>query len=107
MGSEMCIRDRLQPIRKPSRGQSSTVLTLNDLYSKVVLRYLEKAGMRKSKNLDPYAFRATAVTSELRHGADLENVQVWLGHSRIQTTRIYDHRCLDSHEPRTIYINND
>ena len=36
--------------------------------------------------------RATAATNALDHQADIAKVQEWLGHAKIATTRIYDHR---------------
>jgi site-specific recombinase XerD len=40
----------------------------------------------------PHAARATAATNALDNGADIAKVQEMLGHSNIQTTRMYDHR---------------
>jgi site-specific recombinase XerD len=35
---------------------------------------------------------ATAATNALDNQADIAKVQEWLGHAKIATTRIYDHR---------------
>ena len=37
-----------------------------------------------------HALRATAVTKAPDHLADIAEVQEWLGHANIETTRIYD-----------------
>ena len=39
-----------------------------------------------------HVLRATAATNALDHDADIVEVQEWLGHANIATTRIYDHR---------------
>ena len=39
-----------------------------------------------------HALRATAATNALDNQADIAKVQEWLGHAKIATTRIYDHR---------------
>jgi integrase/recombinase XerD len=36
--------------------------------------------------------RATFITTALDNGASLEDVQEWLGHANIATTRLYDRR---------------
>jgi integrase/recombinase XerD len=36
--------------------------------------------------------RATAATNSLQNGADIAEVQQWLGHANVSTTRLYDKR---------------
>ena len=81
-----------RPIRSPRPGQPVAGLTPGGVYSEVVVRYFDQAGIRKSENLGPHALRATAATSALENGADISKVQEWLGHSNISTTRVYDRR---------------
>ena len=66
-------------------------LTPDAIY-KLVKRYALAAGMATRQRLGPHAMRSTAATNALEHGADLQQVQQWLGHSKIETTRIYGHR---------------
>jgi len=39
-----------------------------------------------------HSLRATAATNALEHAADIAQVQEWLGHANIATTRLYDKR---------------
>jgi integrase/recombinase XerD len=39
-----------------------------------------------------HSLRSTAATNALQHEADIANVQEWLGHADISTTRMYDKR---------------
>ena len=64
----------------------------SDAVYKLVRRYALAAGLASRRRLSPHALRSTAATNALEHGADLKQVQQWLGHSKIETTRIYDHR---------------
>lgn len=56
----------------------------------IVNKYAEKAGLDTSK-VTPHALRHTFCTESLRAGAKLEDVQDLMGHSKIDTTRRYDH----------------
>ncbi len=39
-----------------------------------------------------HSLRATAATNALEHDADIAQVQEWLGHANVSTTRLYDKR---------------
>ena len=39
-----------------------------------------------------HSLRATAATNALRNDADIAQVQEWLGHANVSTTRLYDKR---------------
>jgi len=58
---------------------------------KVVREYAGQLGDK----IRTHSLRATAATNALKHEADLSEVQKWLGHADISTTRLYDKR--DSH----------
>ena len=58
---------------------------------KIVMYYAQQAGIDINK-FHPHSLRATAATNALNNHADIVEVQKWLGHANIQTTRIYDHR---------------
>jgi site-specific recombinase XerD len=49
----------------------------------------------------PRALRATAITNALDHNADLKQVQEWIGHANITTTRMYDRRGLRAEDSPT------
>jgi site-specific recombinase XerD len=44
------------------------------------------------EHFSPHSLRATAATNALEHDADIAQVQQWLGHANISTTRLYDKR---------------
>ena len=78
-------------VRLPKVGSPATALTPGGVYSEVVVRYMAQVGIT-GDNMGPHALRATAATSALEHQADIAQVQEWLGHASIATTRIYDRR---------------
>lgn len=47
----------------------------------------ELAGL--SRTVSPHVFRHTAATTALKHGMNIEEIQRFLGHSKIDTTMIY------------------
>ncbi len=79
-----------RPLRNTRGGSTETALTTNGVYD-LVRAYLKQIGLTQEL-LAPHALRATAATNALLHNADIAKVQEWLGHSNIQTTRIYDRR---------------
>jgi len=70
---------------------------------KIIMRYALQAGIDINK-LHPHSLRATAATNALNNNADIVEVQKWLGHANIQTTRIYDHREQDDAKSPTFKI---
>jgi len=79
-------RSVANPVAKSSRG-----LSPGGVYSEVVKHYMTQVGIF-GENMGPHALRATAATSALEHDADIAQVQEWLGHSNISTTKVYDRR---------------
>jgi site-specific recombinase XerD len=67
-------------------------LSAKGVYSNVVLHHGRALGLTSLPLFGPHAMRATAATNALEHGADIAKVQEWLGHTNIQTTRVYDRR---------------
>ena len=55
------------------------------------MHYCKRLGIA-AKGLGPHALRATSATSALLNGSDIAEVQEWLGHANIATTRLYDRR---------------
>jgi integrase/recombinase XerD len=73
------------------KSNPSVGLTPGAVYSEVVKRYMLQLGI-SGENMGPHALRATAATCALENQADIARVQEWLGHSSINTTRVYDRR---------------
>jgi site-specific recombinase XerD len=65
-------------------------LTPDGVY-KIVRACAAQAGLAVP-GLGVHGLRPTAATCALEHGADLTQVQAWLGHANISTTRLYDRR---------------
>ncbi len=77
-------------------------LTGDGIY-KIIMHYAKKTGIDMNK-FHPHSLRATAATNALNNNADIVEVQKWLGHANIQTTRIYDHREQDDAKSPTFKI---
>jgi integrase/recombinase XerD len=86
-------RTELSLERSPNWEQAQRLcgLSAGAVYSEVVKRYMAEVGIA-GENMGPHALRATAATSALEHDADISQVQAWLGHSNISTTKVYDRR---------------
>ena len=54
-----------------------------------------------------HALRATAAANALDHQADIAKEQEWLGHAKIATTGIYDHRKTRPEDSPTFKVNTD
>ncbi len=83
------------PLFRSFQGKSGRQLDkpLNpaSIYEFIVVPYAKQAEVY-AQGIGPHALRATAATSALDHGADMAQVQEWLGHANIETTRRYDRR---------------
>ena len=90
-------------VRGPTAGQVASALTPGGVYSEVVVRYMRQVGIT-GENMGPHALRATAATSALEHGADIAQVQEWLGHASITTTRVYDRRSFSAQTSPTYQV---
>ena len=77
-------------VRDRALGRTGA-LSPGAVYAQVVKYYMAKVGI-EGENMGPHALRATAATSALEHDADIAQVQAWLGHASISTTKVYDRR---------------
>ena len=68
-------------------------LHLASVYHNIIKRYAGELGLTDViPGLCVHSLRATAATNALAHAADIAEVQKWLGHADISTTRMYDKR---------------
>jgi site-specific recombinase XerD len=80
-----------RPVKTTRGGSLDAALTAQGVYENVVKKYMRQVGLM-GELFAPHALRATAATNALTHDADIAKVQEWLGHTNIQTTKIYDRR---------------
>ncbi|MFZ1494646.1 MAG: tyrosine-type recombinase/integrase [Candidatus Competibacter denitrificans] len=86
-----------RPVRNNATGTLNKPLHPTSIYHEIVRYYGRQVGLNVSvQGFCVHSLRATAATNALAHGADIAEVQQWLGHSNIATTRLYDKR---NHRP--------
>jgi site-specific recombinase XerD len=73
------------------RGRNAGKCLSADGIYKIVCGYAQLARIYVD-GLGVHGLRVTAATNALEHQADIAQVQQWLGHSSISTTRLYDRR---------------
>jgi site-specific recombinase XerD len=78
-------------------------LNPGSVYRNVVMHYCKRLGLA-AEGLGPHALRATSATNALSNGSDIAEVQEWLGHSSISTTRLYDKRKMRPEDSPTFKI---
>lgn len=83
--------------------QSAMRLSTDSVYRNVVMFYCKRLGIAMEL-LGPHALRATSATNALQNGSDIAQVQEWLGHSNISTTRLYDKRKMRPEDSPTFKV---
>jgi site-specific recombinase XerD len=78
-------------------------LNPGSVYRNVVMHYCRRLGI-VAEGLGPHALRATSATNALSNGSDIAEVQEWLGHSSISTTRLYDKRKMRAEDSPTFKV---
>jgi site-specific recombinase XerD len=91
--------------RAVAKNVRTTARRLNpgSVYRNVVMHYCRRLGI-SMELLGPHALRATSATNALSHGSDIAEVQEWLGHSSISTTRLYDRRKMRAEDSPTFKV---
>ena len=80
-----------RPTRNNHTGKLKKALDPISVY-RIVKRYGEKAGITDVPGFSTHSLRATAATNALERGSDIAEVQEWMGHANVSTTRLYDKR---------------
>jgi len=71
-----------RPVKNNSTGTLAKPLNPQSLYESIVLHYAKKVGITKDTHgFCVHSLRATAATNSLQNGADIAEVQQWLGHA--------------------------
>jgi len=78
-------------------------LNPGSIYRNVVMYYCKRLGIA-AEGIGPHALRATSATNALSNGSDITEVQEWLGHSSISTTRLYDKRKMRPEDSPTFKV---
>lgn len=82
-----------RPVKNNTTRQLRKPLNPRSVLRDVVRHYAQAIGLvQEVQGICTHSLRATGATNALDHGADIAEVQVWLGHADISTTRLYDHR---------------
>lgn len=92
-----------RPVKNNVNGNLDQAITGDGIYW-MVKDYGRRVGITLD-GLCLHALRATAATNALEHQADIAYVQVWLGHSSISTTRLYDRRKSRPEDSPTFKVN--
>ena len=90
------------PVRNNRTGKLGKAITGDGLL-KLVKHYATKAGIAMD-DFCLHSLRAMAATNALDNEADIARVQLWLGHTNISTTRLYDRRTNRPEESLTFRV---
>jgi len=82
-----------RPVRNNRTGTLNKPLHPDSVYHEIVMPYAKAVGITvNTHGFCVHSLRATAATNALEHHADIAQVQEWMGHATISTTRMYDKR---------------
>ncbi|MEM9447013.1 MAG: tyrosine-type recombinase/integrase [Cyanobacteria bacterium P01_E01_bin.6] len=82
-----------RPIRNNRTGTLDKALHPDSVYHEIVMLYAKAVGITAGTHgFCVHSLRVTAATNALEHHADIAQVQEWMGHANISTTRMYDKR---------------
>jgi len=83
------LHPKLREILLPRRGVGHIIPYIADTITRQFRQAMKKAGINKKGAV--HIIRHTAATYLRANGADLREIQEWLGHKDISTTEIYTH----------------
>jgi integrase/recombinase XerD len=82
-----------RPVKNNVTKTLAKPLSPTAVYQDIVKRYARETGIAAVVHgVCVHSLRATAATNALAHAADIAEIQKWLGHADISTTRMYDKR---------------
>lgn len=82
-----------RPVKNNTTKKLRKTISPRSVLRDMVQQYAQEIALaQEMQGLCTHSLRATGATNALDHGADIAEVQAWLGHADISTTRLYNHR---------------
>ena len=81
-------RALFRPVKNNRSGSLESAISPYAIYHNIVKYYAKVAGLN-ADNVCVHSTRATAATNALENKSDIKDVQPWLGHANISTTKLY------------------
>lgn len=92
-------------MKNNSTGTLDKHLDPRSVHRNIVTKYGRDIGIDvEVVGLCVHSLRATAATNALSNEADIANVQEWLGHANVATTRLYDRRTTRPEDSPTFHV---
>src|SRR2546430_3964093 len=80
-----------RPVKNNTTKKLRKTISPRSVLRDVVQHYAQAIGLAQEvQGLYTHSLRATGATNALDHGADIAEVQMWLGHAASSITRLYD-----------------
>jgi len=94
-----------RPVANNRTGTLDRHLDPGSIYRNILMKYAKETGISgEAIGICVHSTRATGATNALANGADLAEVQEWLGHENISTTRLYDRRKMRPEDSPTFHV---
>ena len=96
------VSSEFRAVSNRDQRKSPAPLSQAGLYQNVIRKWALVAGV--DTHASNHAMLTKAATNALLNSADFEEVQEWLGHANISTTRLYDQRKLRPEDSPTFRV---
>jgi len=93
-----------RPVRPNGRASSLRRFLNPDVIDKILRKYMKQA-LGITNGFSAHSMRATFITTALKNGADIEDVQQAVGHAQISTTKLYDKRGYNPERAASFFAN--